>query len=124
MIYTEHTKRAARLCYAALKNKLTLDGIPVILDWFIIAHQCPDENTTVAALLHGAVDSGVFDLAFVKNQGFPEDAIYALELLLLHKDLPYENYLERVQTCPIAWVVKHLELEQKGTIGRLERAVA
>ena len=121
MVYTEHTKKAIRLCYAALKNAITNEGMPTIVDWCLIAERCTDENTTVAALLHGAVDSGVFDLDFVKNQGFPEDAIYALELLLLHKKLPYEQYLERVQTCPIAWVVKHEELKQKGAIDRLER---
>lgn len=120
MIYSEQTKRAARLCYAALKNKLTNEGMPIILDWFLIAERCPDENTTVAALLHGAVDSGIFDLDFVRSQGFPEDAIYALEILLLHTELGYEEYIKKVQSCPIAWVVKHEELKQKGTIGRRE----
>lgn len=121
MVYTEHTKRAVRLCYAALKNKLTREGMPAIHDWFLIAERCPDENTTIATFLQAAVESGVFDLDFVKKQGFPEDAIYALEILLLHKELPYKEYLEHVQTCPIAWVVKHEELKQKGAIDRLER---
>lgn len=121
MIYTEHTKKAIRLCYAALKNALTTECMPTIVDWCLIAERCPDENTTVAALLHGAVDSGIFDLDFVKKQGFPDDAIYALQILHLHTELRYEEYIKKVQSCPISWVVKHEELKQKGTIGRRER---
>lgn len=121
MIYTKHTKRAIRLCYAALKNKLSREGMPVLLDWFTIAEHMPDEQTTIVALLHGAVESGVFDLEFIIRQGFSQDTVRALEILLLHKEMPYQEYLEQVKTCPCpaAWVVKHAELCHKGTPGRL-----
>lgn len=119
MIYTENVKKALRLCYAGLKNVLSREGMPVLVDWIVAANDMPDENTTVVCLLHGAIESGVFDLEFIKQQSFSADIIYALEILLRHKELPYKRYLAQLKTCPIAWVVKRGELQQKSVPGRL-----
>lgn len=63
MIYSPQTRTAMCLCYAALKNKLSNEGMPELLDWIIIAERMPDEITTATALLYGAVDTGVFEIS-------------------------------------------------------------
>ena len=121
MIYTEQTRTGLRLLYCAMKDRIAQEGMPELVDWIIIANLMPDEITTATALLYGAVNTGVFELEYVKQlQVFHEDVIYALEILLLHKVLGYKEYLQQVKSCPIAYTVKHAQLKHKGTPGRLE----
>ena len=119
LYYSENVNKAIQLCYAGLKNALTKEGMPVLADWLAAANDMPDENTTVVCLLYGAMESHVFDLEFIKRHSFPADVVDALEILLKHKELPYNKYLAQIKTCPIAWVVKHGQLRQKSTPGRL-----
>ena len=120
MIYSEQTtKKALRLCYAGQKNRLTEEGMPEIFEWFAIAESMQDESAVTTALLYGAVSSGCFDMNDIKELGFPEKVIHALQILCLNETLSNDEYRERILTSPLAWKVKYAELLHKGTPGRL-----
>ena len=56
MIYTEQTKKALRLCFAAHKEQTDKSGMPYVFHPFHLAEQMNDEDTVTVALLHDVVE--------------------------------------------------------------------
>ena len=56
MIYTDNTKKALKLCFAAHKEQKDKSGLPYVLHPFHLAEQMEDEESTVVALLHDVAE--------------------------------------------------------------------
>ena len=56
MIYTEQTKKAMQLCFAAHKEQTDKSGMPYVFHPFHLAEQMCDEDTVTVALLHDVVE--------------------------------------------------------------------
>ena len=56
MIYTEQTKKALRLCFAAHRDQSDKAGLPYVFHPFHLAEQMCDEHTVTVALLHDVVE--------------------------------------------------------------------
>lgn len=119
MIYSENTKKALYLLnFVTMKKKVTAEGIIVSLNPILVAEHMPDENTTLVALLHPVIKSGVYTITDLEKMEFPEDAMYGLKIIFWDKSIPYKEYLQRIKTCPIAMVVKLAEVNQiRQTLG-------
>ena len=76
-----------------------------------LAEQCPDEKTTITALLHDVLeDCADYTPERLAGYGFPEEILVALQLLTHEKDMPYMDYIKRLSVNPIARCVKILDL--------------
>ena len=62
MIYTDLTKQAMKLCFAAHKDQTDRSGLPYVFHPFHLAEQMPDEESTVVALLHDVVEDTPYTL--------------------------------------------------------------
>ena len=119
MIYTELTKRAMKLCFAAHKDQVDKSGLPYAFHPFHLAEQMEDELTTVAALLHDVVEDTPYTMDDLREIGFPEEVLAALKLLTHDDDTPYLEYVARLKSNPIARAVKLADLRHNSDLTRL-----
>ncbi|MBQ1685200.1 MAG: bifunctional (p)ppGpp synthetase/guanosine-3',5'-bis(diphosphate) 3'-pyrophosphohydrolase [Clostridia bacterium] len=120
MIYTDATKKAMRVCFAAHKDQLDKSGLPYVFHPFHLAEQMPDEDTTVTALLHDvAEDSGV-TLDDLRKMGFNERVMNALSLLTHDPAVPYMDYVRALKSDPVAKAVKLADLAHNSDLSRLD----
>lgn len=120
MIYTELTKMAMKLCFAAHKDQLDKSGLPYVFHPFHLAEQMTDELTTVTALLHDVVEDTPYTLEDLRQMGFPEEVMEALRLLTHDDDTPYLDYVVRLKDNPIARAVKLADLRHNSDMTRLD----
>ena len=128
MIYTDLTKKALKLCFEAHKNQVDKTGLPYVFHPFHLAEQMLDEISTICALLHDVVEDTDYTFNDILSMGFPQEVIDVL-LLLTHEDnIPYMEYVEKINENPIAKQVKLADLRHNSDLTRLniidEKALA
>lgn len=121
MIYTDLTKRALKLCFAAHKDQTDKSGIPYVFHPFHLAEQMPDEATTVVALLHDVVEDTPYTLEDLAEMGFPQPVLEALKLLTHDPSVPYLDYVVKLKNNPIARQVKLADLRHNSDLTRLDQ---
>ena len=120
MIYTEQTKKALKLCFEAHRDQLDKSGMPYVFHPFHVAEQMPDEDTTVAALLHDVLEDTSYTLRDLRAMGFCEDVLDALALLNHDKSVPYMEYVAGLRGNDIARTVKLADLRHNSDPTRLD----
>ena len=91
MIYTELTKKAIRLSFAAHKDQTDKGGLPYVYHPFHLAEQMQDEATTVAALLHDVAEDTNLTVEDLQKMGIPVAVCDALRLLTHDPQIPCHN---------------------------------
>lgn len=119
MIYTEQTRRAIKLAYAAHHGQVDQSGLPYIHHVFHVAEQMTDEVTTVAALLHDIIEDTALTLDDLREQGFLPEAVEAVRRLTHNADVPYLDYVRALRDNPIAVSVKLADLTHNSDLSRL-----
>lgn len=124
MIYTELTKKAMKLCFAAHKEQVDKSGLPYVFHPFHLAEQMTDELTTAVALLHDVVEDTPYTFTDLREMGFPEEVLDALTLLTHERGTPYLDYVARLKDNPIARAVKLADLRHNSDLTRLDHVDA
>ena len=119
MIYTELTKRAINIAYKAHEGQLDRSGIPYIFHPMHIAEQMTTEETCIVAILHDVVEDTDVTLDELKEAGFSENVINAINLLTHRDGVPYLDYVRALKDDPIASVVKLADLNHNSDRSRL-----
>ena len=120
MIYTPNTKKALKLCFEAHKNQADKSGLPYVFHPFHVAEQMTDEKTTIVALLHDVIEDTSYTLQDLRNLGFDEDVLGALELMTHDKNVPYMDYVAKIKGNAIAKSVKLADLSHNSDLTRLD----
>ena len=120
MIYTELTKKAMKLCFAAHKDQVDKSGLPYVFHPFHLAEQMADELSTVVALLHDVVEDSSYTFADLKDMGYPAAVLEALTLLTHDDETPYLDYVASIKDDPIARAVKLADLRHNSDLTRLD----
>ncbi len=120
MIYTELTKKAMKLCFAAHKDQVDKSGLPYVFHPFHLAEQMADELSTVVALLHDVVEDSSYTFADLKDMGYPAAVLDALVLLTHDDGTPYLDYVANIKDDPIARAVKLADLRHNSDLTRLD----
>ena len=128
MIYTDLTKKALKLCFDAHKNQVDKTGMPYVFHPFHLAEQMSDEISTICALLHDVIEDTEYTFNDIRNMGFPQEVIDVLMLLTHEDNVPYMEYVEKINENPIAKQVKLADLRHNSDLTRLniidEKALA
>ncbi|MBR6403523.1 MAG: GTP pyrophosphokinase [Eubacterium sp.] len=129
MIYTDLTRLAMKIAYEAHHGQLDRQGVPYIYHPIHLAEQMNTEDTCVVALLHDVIEDTELTLEDLRNYGFTEVQIEAIDLLTHDTPdpaLPYEEkeklYLEYVSEAgknSIARQVKLADLKHNSDRTRL-----
>ena len=120
MIYTDMTKKALKLCFAAHKDQTDKSGMPYVFHPFHLAEQMPDEETTIVALLHDVVEDTPYTLDDLREMGFSEKVLAALTLMTHDKSIPYMDYVAKIKENKIAMTVKLADLKHNSDLSRLD----
>ncbi|MBQ6272733.1 MAG: HD domain-containing protein [Oscillospiraceae bacterium] len=121
MIYTEQTNKAMRLAYEAHQGQWDKSGVPYVFHPLHLAEQMPDEDCTVAALLHDVVEDTETTLEDLRKMGFSPRALEAVSLLTHDPAEPYLDYVARVKQNPVARTVKLADLRHNSDLRRIDR---
>ena len=120
MIYTYLTKKAMRLSFAAHKNQLDKSGIPYVYHPFHLAEQMDTEDAVAVALLHDVAEDSDYTINDMIQMGFPPVVTDALSLLTHDENTPYQDYIAKLKSNPIARAVKLADLRHNSDLTRLE----
>ena len=124
MIYTPLTKKALKICFQAHKDQLDKSGIPYVFHPFHVAEQMEDENSTIVALLHDVIEDTPYTPDDLKQEGFGDEILTALNLLTHKNGVPYQEYIKAIAKNPLALKVKIADLQHNSDISRLDNPVA
>lgn len=120
MLYTAKTKLALQISFDAHREQLDKSGMPYVYHPYHLAEQMPDEDCTVAALLHDVAEDGGGTLAELASCGFGEDVLRALRLLTRTEGMSYTDYILSLRENRIARTVKLADLRHNSDLSRLE----
>ena len=110
MIYTEMTNKAIKVMYEAHKNQVDKAGLPYVFHPWHVAESMTDEIRCTVALLHDTVEDTPLTLDDLKNYGFPDEIINAIDVLTHRKDMDYPEYIRNIAENDIAIDVKISDL--------------
>lgn len=120
MLYTAMTKKAMQLAFDAHKEQKDRSGLPYIYHPFHLAEQMDTEQSVCAALLHDVVEDSDMTLEDLRNAGFTEEIVAAVELLTHRPGVPYLEYIERLRQSPLATRVKLADLRHNADLSRMD----
>lgn len=83
-------------------------------------HCVAHEKTTIVALLHDVIEDTSYTLQDLRNLGFDEDVLGALELMTHDKNVPYMDYVAKIKGNAIAKTVKLADLSHNSDLTRLD----
>ena len=87
---------ALRLAVEAHDGQKDLDGKPVILHPLAVGIAGRNREEVIAGLLHDVVADTSFTFEDLLERGVDEPIVEALRLLTHTKDMPYEDYVQRI----------------------------
>ena len=113
MLYSKQIKVACNILFDAHKDDKDKGGYPYIFHPFYLATQMDDEDSVCVALLHDVIEdhSDKYSFESLKNSGFNNNVIAALQLLTHDKSVPYMEYIGKIKENPIACKVKIADLK-------------
>lgn len=120
MIYTPLTKKALQICFEAHKEQKDKSNIPYVFHPFMVAKDMNDEDCCVVALLHDVIEDTNITLNDLKQQGFNERQLQALQLLKHDDDIEYFEYIKQIKENKIAKKVKLADLAHNSDLTRFD----
>jgi (p)ppGpp synthase/HD superfamily hydrolase len=84
---------------------------------------CRVESVTekIVAVLHDVVEDTDWTLDQLKQRGFPEEVVTAIDCLTKRAGEPYSDFVERSASNPFARTVKLADLEDNMDVRRMEQ---
>lgn len=109
------------IAIAALAHKGQTDkaGSSYILHPLRMMMKMKTESEMMTAILHDVVEDTDWTIERLREQGFPEEVLEALECVTNREDESYEQFIKRAATNPIARRVKIADLEDNMDVKRL-----
>ena len=111
--------RAVAIAAIAHQNQVDKANAPYILHplRLMLRGQTPLEQ--IVAVLHDVIEDSDWTLEQLAAEGFPAEAIAALDCLTRPTDKSYDEFIDRVLTNPLAARVKRYDLEDNMTLTRM-----
>lgn len=108
---------------AALAHKGQTDkaNAPYILHPLRMMMKMKSESAMIAAVLHDVVEDTEWTLGQLRDEGFSEEVLEAVDCLSERKGESYEDFIMRVKTNSIAIQVKIADLEDNMNLGRINQ---
>lgn len=120
MIYTPMTNEAIKYMFKLHRDQTDRSGLPYVFHPWHVAESMDDEASTIVALLHDSVEDTEITLDELKEMGFSDEVIQALDLMTHRDGDDYFVYVRRLAHNPLARKVKLADLKHNSDISRLE----
>lgn len=112
-------EKAIQIASEAHHNQYDKVGRPYITHAFRVMEKGKNETEKICGMLHDVVEDSEWTLEQLASEGFSAEVIDILERLTHPPGEPYEEYLGRILTHPVAIRVKINDLEDNMDIRRL-----
>lgn len=112
-------QRALEIAVESHKNQKQKDGTPYALHPIRLSMSLQSEEQKIVALLHDVVEDTDWTFEDLVREGFSQNVIEALRLLTHSDGSPYEDYVERLASNPLAKVVKIADLADNMDLKRI-----
>ena len=110
---------AIALAVEAHRGQRDKAGQTYILHPLRVMMRLETEAERMAAILHDVVEDTPYTLERLRELGYPEEVLFALECLTKREGENYEAFIERVRPHPLARRVKLADLEDNMDVRRL-----
>ena len=114
-----HLGRAIELAKQHHKGQTDKVGKPYINHPLRVMNQMKSEDEKIVAVLHDIVEDTDISLNDLKNEGFSEEVVSAVECLTKQDGENYDSYIERISFNPLAVKIKLADLEDNRDLTRL-----
>lgn len=112
-------ERALQIAVRAHAGQKDKSGAAYIFHPIRVMMRCVSPDAKIAALLHDVVEDTEVTFDDLQAEGFSATVLSALRLLTHAKDVPYEDYVQRVAVNATATEVKLADLEDNMDLRRL-----
>ena len=97
------------------------NGAAYIFHPIRVMMRCASPAARIVALLHDVVEDTPVTFDQLRTEGFSAEVLSALQLLTHSKDVPYDDYIQKLMVNPTAIEVKLADLEDNTDIRRLQQ---
>lgn len=112
-------ERAIELAVTLHRGQQDKAGMPYVLHPLRLMLRMSSPAAMMAAVLHDTVEDTPLTLEQLRQEGFAEEVVSAVDALTRRADETYEQFVERAGAHPIARQVKRADLEDNMQITRL-----
>lgn len=110
MIYTPKIIECLRFVEELHHGQYDKIGAPYILHPVFVADQMDTEEETIVALLHDVVEDTTITLDDLRNRGYSDEIVVAIDALTRRPGETYSSYIERLSNNKLARHVKIADL--------------
>jgi len=111
--------RAIELAKQHHEGQTDKAGKPYIEHPLRVMNQVESEEEKIVAVLHDIVEDTNISLNDLRNEGFSEEVVSAVECLTKQDGENYDSYIERISFNPLAVKIKLADLEDNRDLTRL-----
>ena len=111
--------RAIELAKQHHEGQTDKAGKPYIEHPLRVMNQVESEEEKIVAVLHDIVEDTNISLDDLRNEGFSEEVVSAVECLTKQDGENYDSYIERISFNPLAVKIKLADLEDNSDLTRL-----
>ena len=111
--------RAIQLAKQHHEGQTDKAGKPYIEHPLRVMNQVESEEEKIVAVLHDIVEDTDISLDDLRNEGFSEKVVSAVECLTKQDGENYDSYIERISFNPLAVKIKLADLEDNSDLTRL-----
>lgn len=112
-------ERALQIAVQAHAGQKDKSGAAYIFHPLRVMARCTAPDAKIVALLHDVVEDTAVTFEQLEAEGFSPAVLTALRLVTHNDSTPYDEYVDRTMTNPIALEVKLADLEDNCDIRRL-----
>jgi (p)ppGpp synthase/HD superfamily hydrolase len=116
---SELLEKAISIAVDAHRGQKDKSGKPYILHPISVMSKVRSETDKIAAILHDVVEDTHWTFEDLKKEGFPPEILDALDCVTKRESEPYEDFVKRSASNPIARRVKLADLEDNMDVRRI-----
>lgn len=115
----ELLEKAIRIAVNAHFGQTDKAGYPYILHPLRVMNACRSTDQKIVAVLHDTLEDTSITSSSLLEEGFPEYIVNAISLLTKREAEPYNIFIERILSCPLAVSVKIEDIKDNMDTSRL-----
>lgn len=116
---TQTLERAIAIAATAHAGQVDKGGAPYILHPLKVMLRMTTLEERIVAVLHDVVEDCGVSLDDLRNEGFSEEVLTAIESVTKVPGESYEDFVDRAAQNPIGRVVKLADLEENSDLSRI-----
>ncbi|NUU38152.1 HD domain-containing protein [Pseudomonas sp. C2B4] len=116
---TQTLEHAIAIAAGAHEGQVDKGGAPYILHALRVMLKVTTPEERIVAVLHDVVEDCDISLDKLRQEGFSETVLAAIESLTKLPGESYEDFIDRVAQNPIGRVVKLADLEENSDLSRI-----